>query len=175
MKEQDRNKAWGFTLFGDDFRFELGGKLSLMGLYQSDMFFPTTVTFPASVAKFCMLIMYYEKMGAIADDIVFKVTLGDLEEPLIEIPVSRKDLLNSTSGVVSPSEDITLEDKERIFHSRVPIALTPFVIPRAGRLRVRAHYSDGMILKLGSIVIRHTSVDEFNSMMGLPTPTPNPS
>ncbi len=172
MKEQDRNKAWGFTLFSDDLRVEIGGKVSIMGLYQADMFFPTTVTFPATIPRFCLLIMYYEKSGSVEDDIVFKVTLGDEEETIVEVPMPRKDVLSSTKEVESRPEQTTSKE-EQIFHSRVPIAISPFVIARPGRLRVRAHYSNGTILKLGSIVIRHASVDEFNKMMGASSPNPS--
>jgi hypothetical protein len=35
----DRN-SWGVSLFCDDIRAELGGKISVMGIYQTDMIFP---------------------------------------------------------------------------------------------------------------------------------------
>ena len=172
MKQQDRNKAWGFTLFGDDVRVEVGGKISLMGLYQADMFFPNNIKFPVALPRFCMLVMYYEIRGALEDDITFKVTFGTENTSLVEIPVLRKDL-NESIGDQTIPEDTAPEDKERIFHSRFPIALSPFSIPGVGRLRVRAHYSDGSILKLGSIAVRQTSVEEFNKMLAIgPVPTP---
>jgi hypothetical protein len=164
VKEQDRNKAWGFTLFGDDLRLEVGGKMSLMGLYQADLFFPSNITFPVTVPKFCMLIMYYETRDAITDDITFKITFGPENATLIEFLILRKELNDSRAEQIFP-EDTTPEDKERIFHSRIPVGLSPFSISGLGRLRVRAHYSDGSILKLGSIAVRQVSVEEFNKML----------
>ncbi|MGA2056876.1 MAG: hypothetical protein ABSG88_16370 [Bradyrhizobium sp.] len=167
MKQQDRNKAWGFTLFADDLRVEVAGKVSLMGLYQADMLFPSNLNFPISVSKFCMLVMYYEISGVITDDITFKVTLADLPEPLVEFNMPRKDLLEQVQVVQRPDLEALPDEQERIFHSRIPIALSPLNLPKAGRLRVRAHYSDGSILKLGSISVRQVELDEFNKMVGM--------
>jgi hypothetical protein len=74
-------------------------------------------------------------------------------------------LLASTVDAGPIREDATPEDKERIFHSRIPVGLSPFSIPGIGRLRVRAHYSDGSILKMGSIAVRQASVEEFNKLL----------
>ena len=175
MREQDRNKAWGFTLFADDLRIEIGGKMSIMGAYQADIFFPSHLPFPISLPKFCALIMYYEIKGSIKDDIIFKVTFGSDNKTLVEIPFLRKDI-ESTAGNEPTPEKIGAEyaeDSERIFHTRIPIGITPFVITEAGRLRVRAYFSDGSILKLGSIGARHVPTEEFNQMLGIvPKPTP---
>jgi hypothetical protein len=174
VKEQDRNKAWGFTLFADDLRVELGGKISVMGLYQADMLFPNNVPFPVNIPKLFMMIMYYEIIGAIKDDVTFKVTFGSDNKTLVEVPVLRKDFILPTMGNEITPEEITAEDRERIFHSRMPVGLSPFTIPEPGRLRVRAHYSDGSVLKLGSIAARHMPVEEFNRMLGIAPPPPSP-
>jgi hypothetical protein len=174
VKLQDRNKAWGFSLFGDDMRVEVGGKMSLMGLYQADMFFPDNAPYPVNIPRFCILIMYYEIIGAIEDDVTFKVTFGPENQVVAELPVLRKDLRDLTNAIQPNEADATPEDKERIFHSRIPIMLSPFAIPSKGRLRVRAHYSDGSVLKLGSISVREVSLEDFNRMLGQP-PLPNPS
>jgi hypothetical protein len=65
------------------------------------------------------------------------------------------------------------EDKERIFNIRLPIPLVPFQIDQTARLRVRAHYSDGKILKLGSIGIKQVPEAEFQNMLGIVPPKPN--
>jgi len=76
VTHQDRNKAWGFALFGDDVRAEIGGKTSLMGLYQADMFFPDNLPLPIVLSKFVIHIMYYEIIGSIEGDFSFEVTYG---------------------------------------------------------------------------------------------------
>lgn len=166
--DQDRNKAWGFSLFGDDLRQEAGGKLSLMGLYQDDMIFHGEARFPFLIPKFVIFILYYELRDAIEADINFKVTHG-LENNLVaEAAILRKDLpVIQIDRNNRESEDP--EDAARIFHARIPIILTPFPVEKPGRLRVRAHYSDGKILKLGSISIKTMTAKEFQELLAKKT------
>lgn len=165
MKEQDRNKAWGFTLFADDLRTEVGGKQSIMGLYQADMLLPNNLAFPVNLAKFCLLVMYYESGDSIDGDVVFKVTFASNENPLVELAIPRKDLIGPLVSEPSPA-DLLPEDTDRILHSRIPIVISPFTIVGVGRLRVRAHYSDGSVAKLGSIAVRQIALEEINKALG---------
>jgi hypothetical protein len=163
--DQDRNKAWGFALFGDDVRVELGGKTSLMGIYQSDMLFPGSMKFPFLLPKFIIQVMYYEMVSAIDGDLVFRVTQGSKHDTIAEMPILRKDLRVAATAI---GNEEASEDFERIIHIRMPLVLSPFQITEVGRLRVRAHYSDGAVLKLGSIAIRQLPDDEFRVVTGLP-------
>jgi hypothetical protein len=163
---QDRNKAWGFTLFGDDLRLEVGGKLSLMGMYQADMFFPSNMQLPSVMPKLVILIVYYEIHGALNEDISFKVSYDTEENVLIDIPLSRKDIIAGQAQGQLADPDPKL-DSERVFNIRMPVALSPFTVDRMGRLRVRAHYSDGKILKLGSLLLRQVPETEFQNMLGI--------
>jgi hypothetical protein len=165
VTNQDRNKAWGFALFGDDIRAEIGGKLSLMGMYQADMFFPDNIPLPIMLPKLVVLIMYYEIHGSLQEDFSFKVTLGPENNVLAEIPVSRKDI--SAGQAQAPiSDENPDENLERIFNIRMPVSLSPFAVDRMERLRVRAHYADGKILKLGSLALRQVPETEFQNMLG---------
>jgi hypothetical protein len=169
VTDQDRNKAWGFALFGDDVRAEVGGKLSLMGMYQAELFLPDTIPLPTVIPKFVILISYYEIRGALQEDISFKITYGADNDPLMEIPISRKEILSEQAqGTFTP--DGASENVERIFGMRLPLALTPFVVSKLGRLRVRAHYSDGKILRLGTMAIRQVPEVEFQNMLGVIPP-----
>jgi len=148
--------------------------MSAMGLYQADMFLPNNLTFPVVIPKFCILVMYYEIRGALTDDVTLKITFGPENINLVEFPLLRKDIVAAQAAAPeSIPEDVTPEDKERIYHSRFPVALSPFPIPSTGRLRVRAHYSDGSILKLGSMAVRQVSVEEFNKMIAGGSPRPS--
>lgn len=165
--DQDRNKAWGFALFCDDVRLEIGGKQSLMGLYQADMFFPASAPLPILLPKVVIVINYYEVQGALKEDISFKITFGD--NLIGEAPALRKDIEAAQAQAPIPT-DASDEDKERIFSLRLPIPISPFRIDQATRLRVRAHYSDGKILKLGSIAIKQVPEVEFQQMLGIVPP-----
>jgi hypothetical protein len=166
VTNQDRNKAWGFVLFGDDLRAEVGGKLSLMGMYQADMFFPENMPLPIAMPKLVLMIMYYEIHGSLQEDISFKITYGAESTILAEMPISRKDI-DAGQAQAQVTQENPTEDSERIFNIRMPAVLSPFVIEKLGRLRVRAHYSDGKILKLGSIAVRQVPETEFQSMLGI--------
>jgi hypothetical protein len=168
VTDQDRNKAWGFALFADDVRAELGGKISLMGLYQADMVFPGNFPLPAIIPKLVIQIMYYEIVGSIEGDFSFKVTFGPDSQQVAEVPVSRADMAPAAMAV--SNEPDSVEEKERIFHMRLPLILSPFPIQEMGRLRVRAHYADGAILKMGSIALRQIPEAEFQVLSGMRPP-----
>jgi hypothetical protein len=167
VTEQDRNKAWGFALFCDDVRMEIGGKLSLMGMYNADMFFPGNAPLPILLPKIVIVINYFEIQNSLEEDISFKITYGDAL--IAEAPALRKDLLIAHAAAPPPT-DPDSEDKERIFNIRLPLPIMGFQIDRWARLRVRAHYSDGKILKLGSIGLAQVSETVFQQMMGVVPP-----
>jgi hypothetical protein len=49
----------------------------------------------------------------------------------------------------------------------MPINLSPFQINQMGRLRVRARYSDGKILKLGSLGLKQVPEADFQGMLAV--------
>jgi hypothetical protein len=127
---------------------------------QSDLLLPDNLRFPLALTKLCMLVMYYELSDAITGDVTLKVNFGPDEKILSEVPLNRQELLRSAEGI--PPPDVKADETERIIHLRIPISFSPLQIPSSGRLRVRAHYADESILKLGSLSLRQVPVDEFN-------------
>lgn len=164
MTNQFRDKAWGFALFCDDVRAEVGGKLSIMGLYQTEMLFPESMRLPTFLPKLVVVIMYYEIRESIQEELTFKITYGDEGAVLTEVPVSRKDIL---SGQIQNALPESAEDTERVLNVRLPVTFSPFRLEKMGRLRVRAHYSDGKVLKLGSMAMRQIPTADFQAMMGI--------
>jgi hypothetical protein len=154
----DRRNSWGFSLFCDDVRSEVGGKLSIMGLYQDDYIFQGT--FPLVIPKFAIFIMYYELASTISEDINFKVFIpsDEPEKPAFDIPFLRKDLPQPDL------ENLKLEEgQEPLFHTRIPVIFSPLMIKEAGQIKVRAHYSNGKILRLGVLNIKAASPAELVS------------
>jgi hypothetical protein len=98
--------------------------------------------------------MYYELSGAIAVDVNFSVTFEDETSPLFEVPVARSE--------ISSPIDACNDDQRPVIHMRIPLTLVPFEVPKPGRLQIRAKYSDGSILKLGSIAIRTIPSNDFD-------------
>jgi hypothetical protein len=164
--DADRRICWGFSLFCDDLRAEVGGKVSAMGLYQNELLF--SGSFPYVIPKFTILVMYYELVGELTTDISLRVYLpsDEPDKASIQLDLLRKDLPKRDDQAPLPSE----VDGERINHLRVPIILAPAVITKEGFFKVRAHFSDGKILRLGRMKVRALSPEEAAKIPGMGQP-----
>jgi hypothetical protein len=168
LKNGDR-QAWGFSLFCDDIRAEAGAKISVMGIYQTDMIFPSTASFPLVLPKFCALIKYYELAGVFQDDISLHIFFpGDARDtPTVTIPFQRS-LLSNDSPAPYPLED----DQERIFNLTFPLMLSPCQIKQEGFVKVRA-VAGSITTRLGSLMIRRALTEE-NGLLFPFQPGPSP-
>jgi hypothetical protein len=162
----DRN-SWGFSLFSDDIRQELGGKLSVMGIYQADMIYPEATTFPIIVPKFAILVKYYEIKDAFSDDIIIRIFLpGDTRDsPSIILPMSRAGLMSALPE--RPLED----DQERVFNLTYPVIMQPLAVKEEGFVKVRVA-SGAIITNLGSLMIRKARPEENIQFPGFSPPPP---
>src|SRR5262249_10273063 len=79
MKTADPPDAWGYTIFCDDIRVEVGGKLTYVGSYGGRM--GVYGTFPCVLPKIFLGIVYYQHLGKVELPIKFWVFLpGDADE-----------------------------------------------------------------------------------------------
>src|SRR5450759_1276936 len=117
--------AWGFSLFCDDIRHELGGKTTIVGIYQIDMIYPPEVVFPLVIPKFGIFVKYYETPGALKNDLNLRVYFPGLEKdkPVVDIPILRATL-NPDAAPQYPLED----DQQRVFNLSFPLLLGPIPI-----------------------------------------------
>jgi len=146
MADQSRRNAWGFSIFCDDFRQEVLGKYSLMGVYQNDMVFSSDITFPFIVPRSVILVKYFETVGAFKDALLLRVYLpGDeADKPTIAQAIER--------GTNAPMA-VTLEaDQEQVVTFTVPLIFSPFEVRQEGFVKVRMHCGD-VITNLGSLRI----------------------
>lgn len=143
--------SWGFSLFCDDIRPEIGGKYSLMGVYQADILFPSPA--PFSVPKFGILVKYYETIDSRTDDLSLRVYLpGDQKDaPTLTMPVPRPE--------IGPRPPDLEEDQERIFAATVPIMFAPLIVTKEGYIKVRMFRGD-IVTNLGSLKVRQIRPDE---------------
>jgi hypothetical protein len=150
----DRN-SWGFSLFSDDIRGEVAGKITVVGIYQGEMLFASSAEFPSVYPKFCILVKYYEVKDAFSDDIVVRIFLpGDAKDtPSVTVPIPAS--VRSGAPPPYPLE----EDQESIFSLTYPIMLSPFLIKQEGFVKVRV-VSGGITTNLGSLMIRKVRPDE---------------
>jgi len=128
------------TVFCDDIRHELGGKLSYIGVYSGMLLVPT---FPATLSKFCLAMNILTP----ADRSFAKLTVRLLKDKdvLFEGTLSNAQL--SAAVVDLPADDTMAKD--RILALQSIIVFSPFVLEGPCTLRVRADTEAGELRGLG--------------------------
>lgn len=157
--------AWGATLFCDDIRYEVGGKTTIIGIYQSDMLFPLETAFPITISRLSMLVRYYEFKGEMNGDVTFKIFLPAQEEPVVFSYISR-DQINAAPAPYAPDGD-----SESVFNVVMPIILSPFTLHGEGPIKIRAFCGDRLV-RLGRLVVR--KMTEAEQAIFLTTAFPQP-
>lgn len=123
------------TLFCDDIRHELGGKLSFIGVYSSGLFVPA---FPATLPKLCLMV----KIVTPSDEPLRSLNLRVLkdEECLQEIAVDEEQL----AAVSDSTEDMSdLQRKERVMMAQFMVVFSPIQFDGPCILRVRVQTENG--------------------------------
>ena len=123
--------SWGNTVFCDDIRAEVGGKITLIGIYTSRM----TVhgTFPYVMPKFALWVNYFEGKGNTGDGKLNIFLPGDDKTPTIEADVPLNDLRAS----IDPANDLNDPDVPMRVRLQTPLIFTPFILKQPGRIKVR--------------------------------------
>jgi len=167
LTEGVRN-SWGFSLFCDDIRSEVGAKMSVMGIYGNEMVFPLLPDFPFSLAKFAILVKYYEIKNTFTDDLIIRVFFpGDPKDaPSVQIPIAR-------AGAPLPPDYPIEEDQQQVFTVTFPIVLSPFPVKQEGFVKVRVACGEHTT-NLGSLMIRKIRENEAIQFPGFPPPLPPP-
>jgi len=139
--------AWGFSLFCDDIRAEVAGKTSVMGIYQVDML--VQQDFPILLAKFGILVKYYEEPGAFTEDVVLKILLpGDNKDsPALQFDIPRQSIISAANPYKLE------EDQDKVHSLTIPVLLSPVQIQKEGFVKVRATCGD-VTTNLGSLMVR---------------------
>ena len=148
--------AWGTSIFCDDIRFEAHGKISLMGIYQRDMIFPTP-KYPLSLPKFAILVKYIEDKGRFTDDLTLKVYFPG--EAPNNPHFSRAIKRNEASGRTRFDKYPAPEDSGPINISTIPLVFSPMHIAQEGYIKVRMECGN-IITKLGTLLIRAALEEE---------------
>ena len=114
----------GYTIFCDDIREEIGGKISLIGVYQYKKI--SSATFPVVIPKLCILVNYQPVRANYQGDMIINIFLpGDDEgRPTV------------TQVVEKPNLDMIEERVNFIPHIMASFAFSPLVIETSGCIRV---------------------------------------
>jgi hypothetical protein len=157
-----RIPPYGYTIFCDDVREEVGNKISFMGIYRGHLIAkgPLPITLP----KLCMIMTYCESRETAlrrSGNIIFNIFLpGDAEDvPSVALDFPFEEARNNALAQALP--DQSDPDIESLVRIDVPCVVAPFVIQRAGILKIRAKF-DNDVIKIGALRIDH-----------VPEPSPN--
>jgi hypothetical protein len=134
----------GHTIFCDDIRNEVDGKVSFIGCYHGIMY--VNADFPFLIAKFGLAITYMEKMGAYDGDVRLRIYFpGDEDDkPSFEGLMPIQDARNAP---LNPNPD----PSETIYRSiGTNFILSPLVVAKEGLIKVRAYCGDNVV-KLGAL------------------------
>jgi len=121
------------AIFCDDIRYEMGGKISYMGCYQSEIIVHTA---PILLAKLCVFASVYTPKDRLFKSLIFRVLQDDdVELARVEVPTENlKRTANQTND-----KSIT-----RQFLS-TSIVFSPFAIEKPTMLRIMAITEEGEI------------------------------
>lgn len=150
------DEPFGSTIFCDDVRNEIGGKNSYIGVYPGSLALPA---FPASVPKFGVVTTIYEpRTMAQARDwkIIVRLYLpgDDSNQPSLtcELPPIPPEAYQMIERSKLPDD----EEVPKLVLMNAAFVLAPMILRQPGRIKVRAQYREGVIIKLGSCRVEMT-------------------
>jgi len=150
-----RPQAWGTTVFCDDIRAEIGGKITLVGIYSSDLV--VHGPFPYTMPKFAFWINYFETPGAMTGDGKFFISLPGDEKPSIESDIPLERLRSERN---KPGAEPETDSVHRLL---VPIVLAPLILKEPGWILVRLHVRD-IVVRLGALLVKAAPVGTTGSV-----------
>lgn len=144
------DQTFGYSIFCDDLRMEVGGKLSYIGVYSNELF--VHGEFPFTLPKFAISVHFVEPHFASEQPVTFKIFLpGDeMNSPSIEgeLPMEH---VRAEAALANPDREAG-----KVVRLRADVILSPLVFQTAGTLKVRA-YRGQEEFKLGSLKVEKST------------------
>jgi hypothetical protein len=140
--------AFGYSIFCDDIRHEVGNKITCVGIYPNVMYVHSD--FPFTLPKFAISVTYTERLALeTKGSVPVHVFLPGQEEPFLtgEIPVEEM------RGAV-PTQELDLPNmpKPQFGHFRIQVVFAPLVLNEPGYIKVQA-VREGDEIKLGVLKV----------------------
>jgi hypothetical protein len=145
----DAPEIYGFTIFCDDIRQEIGGKFTYVGVYRGLMFIQGS--FPVVLPKLCLAVTFLQRRDILIANVGIRIFLpGETDTPSIQA-----DFQESQEGIVAEQTAAEVSGLPKAhdpsfveLHAKT--ILSPFAITQAGDVRVRA-LRDGNLYRLGGL------------------------
>lgn len=142
------DEAYGITVFCDDIRHEINGKMTLVGCYASELNFSGPP--PGVLPTFAALVHLRFSRN---------ITFEALQITVIKVEGGESSEIFSANSKVAPDAFTDKSDAgeentgEKVLSVVVPIQWTPLVFSGPALLRVRAKLDSGKEVRAGSLVI----------------------
>lgn len=138
-----------------------------MGIYQSD-YVVTAPALPLVFPKLVAVVNYYEIASSTASDLKFRLTFP--EGASESLPPVEKVIQRSMFPPIPPDKMVDDDGDPTINSFRVPFVISPFPFLVEGDIKVRCHFDDGSILKLGRLrlIFRTPSPDPVAASQSQP-------
>jgi len=130
----------GHTLFCDDIRQEVGGKVSYIGIYAGVMF---VNEIPAQLSKLCLAITYRDSIeanGTVTIRVIYEVDGED-------------QILTEADCELQGELALPTNDEFRMLEMRLFIQIAPFQITNEGKLKVRVFKGEDKI-RIGALEVK---------------------
>jgi hypothetical protein len=165
--------AWGQAIFADDLRVEVGGKISIIGIYQVDLIIPNN--FPLTLAKLAIRVEYFEEKGALSDDLSLRIWAPGIDEPIFLAEIPRNDL-----AIPKYPYEVPENERDPHLYLMAPVIFSPLIIQHEGFIRV-AMQCGKLTTALGRIMVRKARPEELGQFSSFipnasgPPPSRSPS
>jgi hypothetical protein len=145
---------YGYTIFCDDIRHEVGGKVTFVGVYTKHMYVHDA--FPCLLPKFGVWIQYNQHPDHIVKPIKFFIYLpGDKDDGpsiILQVPEGGTNDAIAKSGYLKRNLSLSDEINPTFVGMGSSNVFSPFIIPAPGLIMVRA-VRNGTLVRLGSLAV----------------------
>lgn len=146
------DKTFGYTIFCDDIRSEIDGKISFIGMYLGAI--SINAAMPAVIPKFAFGIRYFEEPGFFKEDVLVRIYQTHEDESARTSSLFFNTPRSYIERAESPETNVRSGSSPKFGHVGFfsPIVVAPFVITKPGKIKVRAYCGD-VVTKIGSISV----------------------
>ena len=138
---------FGHSIFCDDIRNEVGGKLSFIGCYNGVIFVPPE--FPLVIPRFCIHLQIFSPAQKPYSSIVARCYAPSVDAPILEMPVETPEQHEQQALLAGLEKE---RSAPLYIVAATSLIFTPLRILSTGLLRVRAMIDgENEELRLGSI------------------------
>ena len=149
MKIRDQPEVSGYTIFCDDIRYEIDGKINYIGCYPSTIFIHAS--FPFTILRLCFAATLLQRRENFDPNIEIRIFLpGDATDA----PSFVAEMKETSEGAIAEQtakqvEGLPLSD-QRIIAMHTRIVATGLTVKEPGMINVRA-VRKGELIRLGGI------------------------